>query len=164
MQYRASPWPSPPLEWSGRYQQRMTLPWLVLATREDIVEAATTIARSARIHADFPTALGFAIGYAEGVFAEAPACEFQTLDISGDGRNNDGFGPRTAYETFDLAAVTVNALAIGGQNQNLAEYYRRDVIKGPGAFVEEARDFADFERAMRRKLLPRIARAGRGPA
>ena len=35
----------------------------------------------------------------------------------------------------------------------LARYYQEFVIQGPGAFVERADDYADFERAMRRKLL-----------
>jgi hypothetical protein len=54
----------------------------------------------------------------------------------------------------------VNALAIGaGERQSLAstgdlvEYFRETVIRGPGAFVEHAADFADFEAAMVRKLL-----------
>lgn len=140
-------------DWSGRYQQKTTLPWSLLNSRDEIVSAAAAIAGSKRSHTEYPTALGYAIGHAAELFEEAPACQYLTLDISGDGRNNDGYGPQTAYETFDLGAVTVNALAIGGLDQDLPDYYRRDVIKGPGAFVEEALDFQDFERAMKQKLL-----------
>ncbi|MCG6901045.1 MAG: DUF1194 domain-containing protein [Rhodobacter sp.] len=140
-------------EWSGRYQQDVTLTWRLLRTEADIVEAAATIRRSQRRYAEFPTAIGYALGYAAGVFAQAPACLFQTLDVSGDGVNNDGFAPRLAYANFPLAEVTVNGLTIGGVDDDLAGYYRRELIKGPGAFVEEAADFSDFERAMRRKLV-----------
>jgi hypothetical protein len=35
----------------------------------------------------------------------------------------------------------------------MADYYRKTLIRGPGAFVIEARDFLDFEAAMRMKLL-----------
>jgi len=35
----------------------------------------------------------------------------------------------------------------------LSSYYNAFVISGPGAFVETALGFADFERAMTRKLL-----------
>ncbi|MDJ0824706.1 MAG: DUF1194 domain-containing protein [Rhodobacter sp.] len=140
-------------EWSGRYQQDVTLNWRILQTRADILTAASEIRQSRRRYAEFPTALGYALGYAAQVFAEAPPCLFQTLDVSGDGVNNDGFAPRLAYENFALSEVTVNGLSIGGQDDDLAGYYRRELIKGPGAFVEEAVDFHDFERAMKRKLV-----------
>ncbi|MDJ0631225.1 MAG: DUF1194 domain-containing protein [Rhodobacter sp.] len=140
-------------EWSGRYQQDITLTWRVLASRADILAAASEIRRSRRRYAEFPTALGYALGFAASVFADAPRCLFKTLDVSGDGVNNDGFAPRLAYENFPLDEVTVNGLSIGGQEDDLAGYYRRELIKGPGAFVEEAADFHDFERAIRRKLV-----------
>lgn len=140
-------------EWSGRYQQDMTLDWRLLQSRADILAAARAIAGSKRRYAEFPTAIGFALGYAAGVFRAAPPCQYLTLDMSGDGRNNEGFSPVLAYRNFPLDEVTVNGLVIGGSEDDLAGYYAREVIKGPGAFVEEARNFEDFERAMRRKLL-----------
>ncbi len=38
------------------------------------------------------------------------------------------------------------------QPYDLAEYYREEVIYGPGAFVEIANDYDDFARAFLRKL------------
>ena len=146
-------------EWSGRYQQDMVLNWRMLASSRDVQSAAAEIRASRRSYAEFPTAIGYALGYAAGVFAQAPPCLFQTLDMSGDGVNNEGFAPRLAYANFPLDAVTVNGLTIGGRADDLAGYYRRELIKGPGAFVEEARDFTDFERAMRRKLLRELGGA-----
>ena len=152
-------------EWSGRYQQDLTLPWRLLSTPQDILLAADAIGRSKRRYTEFPTAIGYALGYAAGVLAEAPPCLFQTLDVSGDGINNEGFMPRLAYQNFPLAEVTVNGLVIGGAEDDLVGYYRREIIKGPGAFVETARDFNDFERAIQRKLVRELqARAiGLGP-
>jgi len=140
-------------EWSGRYQQAIPLPWRSLRTRRDILSAADQIRSSQRQYTRFPTALGFAMGYAALHFKMAPACLFQTVDVSGDGINNEGFPPRLAYRNFPFDNVTVNGLAIGGQKDDLAGYYRRELIRGPGAFVEEAVDFNDFARAMRRKLV-----------
>jgi len=139
-------------EWSGRYQQDMILDWRLLRGPGDIAAAAAAIRDSRRSYAEFPTALGYALGYAASVFRAAPQCLFRTLDVSGDGTNNEGFAPALAYANFPLAGITVNALAIGGQEDGLAEYYRRELLRGPGAFVEEAQDYTDFERAMRRKL------------
>ncbi|MEM6638065.1 MAG: DUF1194 domain-containing protein [Pseudomonadota bacterium] len=139
-------------EWSGRYQQDMLLPWTLLTGPEDLLTAAERIATSKRSYAEFPTALGYALGYAAGVFRDAPECLRKTIDVSGDGVNNDGFGPHLAYAHFPLDGVTVNGLAITGQADDLIDYYRRELIRGPGAFVIEATSFADFERAMREKL------------
>ncbi|WP_253913112.1 DUF1194 domain-containing protein [Pseudoruegeria sp. HB172150] len=140
-------------EWSGRYQQDVILSWRKMASRSDIFAAAQRIAGSKRNYTEFPTAIGYALGFAAGLFEDAPPCLFQTLDVSGDGRNNEGFGPALAYANFPLGEVTVNGLVIGQGDDDLMGYYEREVIKGPGAFVEEARDFQDFERAMRQKLL-----------
>jgi hypothetical protein len=86
--------------------------------------------------------------------------------VSGDGINNDGFPPSLAYRTFPLDGVTVNGLAIGGHDPGVGAYYRAELIRGPGAFVEDAADFDDFERAILRKLVREMApqvvgRAGR---
>ena len=63
-----------------------------------------------------------------------------------------------AYRTFDFTGVTINALAIGGAEDlaGLVEYFEQNVIRGSGAFVETASDHADFERAMRRKLVREV--------
>ncbi|MDF0603138.1 DUF1194 domain-containing protein [Psychromarinibacter sp. C21-152] len=140
-------------EWSGRYQQDVLLDWRLLETRDDIFAAASRIAGSRRSYTEFPTAIGYALGYAAALIEGAPVCDQVTIDVSGDGRNNEGFAPRLAYENFPLGGVTVNGLVIGGLEEGLPQYYRENVIKGPGAFVETAADFDGFERAMRRKLL-----------
>lgn len=118
---------------------------------------AARIAASRRAHTDFPTALGYALGHAATILARAPDCLSAKLDVSGDGINNDGFPPALAYDSFPLDGVTVNGLAIAGHDPEVSSYYRSDLIRGPGAFVVEARDFADFERAMRVKLVRELS-------
>lgn len=139
-------------EWSGRFQQDTVLDWTLIETEADLVRAAEIVASTTRRTTDFPTAIGYAIGHAASMFARAPACLFQTLDISGDGQNNDGFPPASAYEHFPLDGVTVNGLAIGGASRLIEEYYADEIIRGPGAFVEYARNHEDFADAMQRKL------------
>lgn len=86
----------------------------------------------------------------------------RVIDVSGD-------GPETQFEfsrdikigpAGDLAAsqgVNINGLPIVTRNApDLAEYYRREVIAGPGAFVIVAEGFDDFARAIREKLLREI--------
>ncbi len=140
-------------EWSGRYQQDMLLPWTTIESADDLAAVAAIVAASERGHDDMPTALGYALGHAAGLFRDGPDCDRQKLDVSGDGRNNEGFPPDLAYREFPLDRVTVNGLAIAASDNGMADYYRKTLIRGPGAFVIEARDFLDFEAAMRMKLL-----------
>ena len=140
-------------EWSGRYQQDILLDWVELHGPGDLLNVAEAIRSSKRSYAEFPTAIGYSLGYAASLFQRAPTCLFQTLDVSGDGINNEGFEPRLAYRNFPLAEVTVNGLTIGNGGDDLVGYYTSELIKGPGSFVEVARDFDDFEAAMRRKLV-----------
>jgi len=139
-------------EWSGRFQQDLVIDWTLITSEADLVRIAERVARQVRRSEDFPTALGYALGFAAGHFQRAPPCLFQTLDVSGDGQNNDGFAPHDAYAHFPFDGITVNGLAIGGASRGIEEYFRDELIQGPGAFVEYAASHADFEAAMRRKL------------
>lgn len=143
-------------EWSGRYNQEVLLDWTFVDTQSTLLRVAETIASSTRSHNDFPTALGYALGFGAGMLKRAPVCLNRTIDVSGDGQNNEGFTPAQAYEAFPFEEITVNGLVINGADfeaeTGLIAFYKRHVIRGPGAFVEIAQGFEDFERAMRRKL------------
>lgn len=143
-------------EWSGRYNQEILLDWMLIHGPADLVAAAEVIARSTRSHNDFPTAMGYALGFGAGLLERAPSCAQKTLDMAGDGQNNEGFGPKHAYAEFPFDGVTVNGLVVNAADfegeTGLISYYRREVLRGPGAFLEIANGFDDYERAMRRKL------------
>jgi len=144
-------------EWSGRRQQVDILPWTYLNDRTGLVAAAEVIGRHPRSYSDFPTALGFALGYSAIQLQKAPlACSRQAIDVSGDGVNNDGYEPGVAYRNFVFDGVQVNGLVIVGARPEPVPYFKSDVIFGPGAFVEVAAGFDDYERAMKRKLMREI--------
>ena len=148
-------------EWSGRYNQADLTEWVLIETPADLRRVSERIATSARSHDDFPTAMGHALGHAAVRMRDAPECHRRTVDVSGDGVNNDGFGPQIAYGAFDFADVTVNGLVINAREFeaeiDLIDFFRAEVIRGPGAFVEIANGFADYERAMRRKLIREVS-------
>lgn len=143
-------------EWSGRYNQEVLLDWMLIDSKARLLQAAETIAASKRSHNDFPTAMGYALGFGAGMFQRGPDCLYRTLDVAGDGQNNEGFSPAQAYNAFPFSDVTVNGLVINGADYEaetgLIAFYKGQVIRGPGAFVEIANGFEDYERAMRRKL------------
>ena len=144
-------------EWSGRGHQTELLSWRMIRTPADLVGAAQTLTRSMRSASGLPTAMGHALAYASIKLQEAPPCLFQTIDMAGDGANNEGFGPQNVYATFPFEGVIVNGLVVAGSNGSAKSYYSTDVIRGPAAFVEVANGFADFENAMRRKLVRELA-------
>lgn len=143
-------------EWSGRYNQELVLDWLIIDSPAKLNLAAATVANSRRSHNEFPTAMGYALGYAAQLLQSGPTCAARTIDMAGDGQNNEGFGPRVAYREFPFAGVTVNGLVVNAaeftSETQLIRYYELQVVRGPGAFIEVAQGFEDYERAMRRKL------------
>lgn len=138
--------------WSGRFHQEVILDWVVITSEAQLAAIAVDLARQPRRPEDLPTAIGHALSFAADRFASAPPCQFQTLDISGDGQNNDGFPPAFAYAQSVFDSITVNALAIGGASVGIDRYFREHLLHGPGAFLEYAISHEDFAAAMRRKL------------
>ena len=136
-------------EWSGRRQQTTRQDWVIVRAPGDLDAIAARLLGSRRSYEQYPTALGHAIIHGAATLARAPACAELKLDLSGDGGNNDGIPPPLAATD---APIVINGLVIGDDGETLARYYENFVIRGPGAFVEIARDYEDFEEAMTRKL------------
>jgi len=144
-------------EWSGRFKEKLHLDWILLRSEADITRAAAVLARVERSTDEFPTALGAALGYGAQLMTRAPDCDRRVIDVSGDGINNQGFGPALAYKNFPFAGITVNGLVILGHDGDVLHYYQTEVVRGAGAFVETAQGFEDFEQAMARKLFREIS-------
>ncbi|MEP3052636.1 DUF1194 domain-containing protein [Ascidiaceihabitans sp.] len=148
-------------EWSGRYNQEVLLDWVIIDTPSDLLAAAETVADSKRSHNDFPTAMGHALGFGAKMLARAPQCDTKTLDMAGDGQNNEGFGPQAAYREFPFDDVTVNGLVVNGADfeaeTGLIAFYEGQVMHGPGAFIVVAQGFDDYARAMQRKLVRELS-------
>lgn len=82
----------------------------------------------------------------------------KVVDVSGDGVETDPWFKKafTLPDARNLAraqGVTINGLAILTDNWKLHQYYRAEVISGPGAFVVKAVNFDAFAVAIRNKLL-----------
>lgn len=153
-------------EWASYHQMHVVMNWTMIqdtATAHDFADklAAVPITRGMR------TSISGAIEYALPMFERSGFEPLRrVLDISGDGPNNDG-GLITIFRDRALAkGITINGLPImnGRPNQwgfpvmpDLDLYFIGCVIGGPGAFVEVARSFEDFDRAVRRKLILEIA-------
>lgn len=153
-------------EWSGQSHQKVVLGWTLIDHPDALLRAADTIAASQRSATTLPTAMGHALRFGATYLDQAPRCDARTLDMAGDGQNNEGFGPLTAYDDPAFAGITVNGLVVNAADFEgeigLISFYRREVLHGPGAFMVIATGFADFERAMRAKLIREVSPATLG--
>ncbi|MES2915172.1 MAG: DUF1194 domain-containing protein [Pseudomonadota bacterium] len=139
--------------WSGRGTQDLIQPWVILDSPEALDAAIWAVRRTPRPSSRLATALGDALRYGAGLMAEAPDCARKVIDVAGDGRNNEGISVARTYEREDFTGITVNGLAVGEHEAGIVDYYRTEVIRGPGAFVETAARQTDYPAAIRRKLL-----------
>nr|WP_106607046.1 DUF1194 domain-containing protein [Shimia abyssi] len=147
-------------EWSGPDDQRVLLPWTEVVDPASLTAITRSLSTTQRTQMDPSTALGSAKQFGAALLDHHPECWKRTLDLSGDGFSNTGPLPRDVKMP---GGQTVNALVIGSDDAPqgdtrqtdiaaLSSYFHAWVIEGPDAFVETALGFADFERAMVRKL------------
>ena len=78
------------------------------------------------------------------------------IDVSGDGRANNGVHPMTLRDQAIELGVTVNGLAILNEEPFLDNYFEHGVIGGAGAFLMVADDYRDFAASILQKLLREI--------
>jgi hypothetical protein len=144
-------------QWASADEQRVIVGWHLINSPAALGQFTATLRAAARPEWQGRTATGAALDHALALFAQAPTCARQVIDISTDDVQNDGPLPRR------WPLIGVNALAVGGdlpldhgtradEGGGLTRWLEGHVISGPGAFVESADDWRGFARAMERKL------------
>jgi hypothetical protein len=160
------------VEWAGEGEQAIVVDWMVLRNSTDAAKFAAALTASPRSFLG-RTAIGAALDFAMGLFAEGGvAADRKVIDVSGDGTSNQGRAAGEARDAAVNAGAVVNGLSIFNRRAaagggylalhtnppgGLAQYYRDNVIGGPGAFVLPIDDFGKFGDAMIRKLTAEIA-------
>lgn len=145
-------------QWSGYRLQNQLIPWTVLQTEADILRFADQMEAAQRTIFGGGTSPSGAIEFGQQLLDQVPARPARrVIDLSGDGRNNSGPPPQGARDAAARAGITINGLPILHLEPDIDDYYERNVIGGPGAFLVSARDYASFEAAVRRKLILEIA-------
>lgn len=141
-------------QWGGPESQTQPVPWLHLTDGVTAALFAAAIERQERAYFASYTAIGEALFHANSLSATNPLrCKRRVIDVSGDGVNNRGRPVRPIAEALAASGVTINGLVILGAWPDPAEFYRRNVIRGDGAFLETAVNFSDYAAAIKRKLL-----------
>ena len=140
------------VQWTGASRQDLNIPWTTLDSGDALRALARRIERQPRLWTEYSTAIGEALKFSAVVFDDAPACKRRVIDISGDGRSNEGVEPVTMHDLLRAQAITVNALVIRGDDDGLPGYFADNVIVGGNAFVFTAENYAEYPERMRRKL------------
>lgn len=156
------------IEWAGEEYTTTVADWTMVHDEASVRAFAARVAR-APIQTALWTSISNIIDHALSTF---PGNGFEgtrrVIDISGDGPNNQG-GLVTKFRDRAVAqGVAINGLPIVNERAspfgwpalpNLDLYYADCVIGGPGSFMVVANTFADFARAIRKKLILEIADA-----
>ena len=156
-------------EWSDAWVQKLLIDWTLLDS-EAAIEAFARRLSDAPISIARRTSISGAIRYAVPMYGRLPyEPERKLLDISGDGSNNDGGLVTDLRHDALKERIVINGLPIMNGRPNpfgfpaeddLDKYYLHCVTGGPRSFVEVARSFEDFPRAIRKKLLQEVADIG----
>jgi hypothetical protein len=143
--------------WSGRGQQQVAVDWTKVVDRASAEALAARIEQSRRSMLA-ETALGEGLRFAVNQLGRSPYQGVRrVIDVSGDGRSNVGEAPGPLRDAAAAAGITINGLAILNDDLAVDLYYADQVIGGHDAFVTTARDYDDFARAMRLKLLREVS-------
>jgi hypothetical protein len=160
------------IEWSGVVSQKVVIDWTVISDEKTAREFGDRLLEAPRSFAD-RTSISAGIDFSMAQLARSPyESTRRTIDVSGDGTNNSGRDVTLARDEAVAKGVTINGLVILSESPTpwnpehtnppggLANYYRNNVVGGPGAFVMVAENFNSFGRAIINKLIAEIA--GRG--
>jgi hypothetical protein len=81
----------------------------------------------------------------------------KVIDISGDGSNNLGRPVEQARNEALQQGIRINGLPILELEKDLDQYFRENVIGGPGAFIIPVQNYNAFGEAIMRKLVTEIS-------
>jgi hypothetical protein len=152
-------------EWAGIADQKVVVPWR-LVDGEASARAFTDEMAAAPYRRAYRTSISGALLYASPLFDANPFHGLRrTVDVSGDGVNNQGPPVTTIRDELLAKNVTINGLPIMLKRpmaasmdiENLDVYYEDCVIGGPGAFVVPIKEREHFKDATRTKLVLEVA-------
>ncbi len=152
-------------EWAGTHYQVVVIDWTLLDSAGAARRFAEKLAEAPRTSQSW-TAVGAALAHAGQRFESSGfAPKRRVIDISGDGRTNDGPPAEIVRDKLVAQGIVINGLPVMMNRTNfgrppdllLDKYYEENVIGGPGSFMIVADNFDQFSRAVRTKLVREIS-------
>lgn len=154
------------MEWAGYHYQRVVVDWAVISDKASAERFVSRIAE-VPISTERWTSISGAIEFAMKRFEASPyRGNRRVIDISGDGRNNNGRDLAEVRREALERGIVINGLPIVNDRptrwgtppeRDLDLYYRDHVIGGPGSFYIVADGFPAFANAIRTKLVREIS-------
>ncbi len=154
------------IEWAGYHYQRVVVDWAVISDKASAERFVSRIAE-VPISTERWTSISGAIEFSMKRFDASPyRGTRRVVDISGDGRNNNGRDLGEVRREALERGIIINGLPIVNDRptrwgsppeRHLDIYYRDQVIGGPGAFYIVADGFNAFANAIRTKLVREIS-------
>jgi hypothetical protein len=157
------------LEWSGATSQKIVIDWTIVSDMASARRIGDQMLELPRSFAD-RTSISAGLEFSMNILEQAPfTATRRTIDVSGDGTNNSGRDVATVRDEVLAKGVTINGLVIFSESPlpwnpehtnppgGLDNYYRNNVIGGPGAFVMAAENHNSFGQAIVKKLIAEIA-------
>ena len=142
------------IQWGGPGETRTVLPFTHLENTRDAKAFGFRIGLIRRWMRASSTSIATAIDDSAAlIISNGFDGQRLVIDVSGDGPDNGSADLDAARRRARMAGITVNGLAIEAEDKTLHDYYRHRVIVGADSFVEPARGFEDFARAIKEKLL-----------
>ncbi len=155
------------VQWSHEDSPVVALPWFRIDGRAAALTLAAKLTRMPRLTQDGATSISGAIRFATGLLERSPySGTRQVIDVSADGRNNNGRKVGPARAEALARGITINGLAIVNDVPTLDLYFQREIIGGSGAFVVKALNYRHYITAIHRKILNEIQNLplSQGPA
>jgi hypothetical protein len=144
-------------QWSYYGSMHQSVPWIRVASVSDSLELAAAISRVERRVGSATSLSGALEGGMQLLERVGAQARRRVIDVSGDGRNNNGPDPVFARDRAISRGIVINGLPILTEDPWLDAYYRARVIGGFNAFSRPAASMADFDRAILEKLLLEIS-------
>lgn len=158
------------VEFSGRDEIQRVLDWHMLSDAVSARAFGEAVAAAPRSSAGNTSLAGGLAAAARMLLDSDFGAARQVIDIASD-HPHDGGRCEPIRDAAVAAGITINALPIIDERQigtidgrlgysesrwgseSVMEFYLRTVVGGPGSFAVEARDYAVFGEALKRKLL-----------
>lgn len=142
------------VQWGGPGETRIVLPFTAIASSRDAKAFGFRVSLIRRWLRASSTSIATAIDDSRALIASNEFAGFhKVIDVSGDGPDNSGADLDGARARAHADEITVNGLPIMADDETLDAYYRDHVTVGATSFVEPAKDFNDYARAIKEKLL-----------
>ena len=146
------------VQWSGPDEQVISIPWKRIRTETDADQFSAEARAIRREIINSNTAIGSAMSFSYGLFADMGDCARHVIDISGDGAENAGTTPERVRLQAERSGIEINGLAIERIGIAITNFYRLKVITRNG-FVMTARGHTEYAETLKEKMRRELSKA-----